>query len=292
MAPAATAGSWGAAAGAVTVRPMGTTSPSAARAQVGALLREWRTRRRMSQLDLALEAGVSTRHLSFLETGRSRPSPEMVLHLAERLDVPLRERNRLLLAAGYAPVYEERPLDDPEMEPVHDAIRLVLDGHDPNPALAVDRGWALVAHNAGAALLMAALPDDLLAPPMNVLRASLHPDGLAPRIANLRQWKEHVLDRLARQAMLSGDPALRTLYQELEGYPAPGADEPDPLALPSTDVAVPLRLRTGDGGELRFLSTVTTFGTPVDITVEELSIESFFPADAFTAEALRRAARA
>jgi transcriptional regulator with XRE-family HTH domain len=253
----------------------------------GSLLRDWRRRRRLSQLELALEAGVSTRHLSFLETGRSRPSAEMVLHLAERLDVPLRERNRLLLAAGYAPVYEERSLEDPEMAPVYAALRLVLDGHDPNPALAVDRGWALVAHNRGAQLLMAGLPEDLLAPPLNVLRASLHPDGLAPRIANLRQWREHVLGRLAREAMLTGDPALRTLYRELEAYPAPDADAPDPLALPSAEVAVPLRVRTPDG-ELRFLSTVTTFGTPADITVEELSIESFFPADRPTAEALAR----
>jgi transcriptional regulator with XRE-family HTH domain len=144
---------------------------------VGVLLRDWRQRRRLSQLDLALEAGVSTRHLSFVETGRSRPSPEMVLHLADELEVPLRERNRLLLAAGYAPVYEERALDEPEMQPVHDAIQLVLDGHDPYPAITVDRGWALVAHNRAAGLLMEGLPEDLLAPPMNVLRASLHPDG-------------------------------------------------------------------------------------------------------------------
>jgi transcriptional regulator with XRE-family HTH domain len=250
-------------------------------APVGALLRDWRQRRRLSQLDLALEAGVSTRHLSFVETGRAKPSSEMVLHLADELEVPLRERNRLLLAAGYAPVYEERALDEPEMQPVHDAVQLVLDGHDPYPAITVDRGWALVAHNRGAALLMAGLPDDLLAPPMNVLRASLHPDGLAPRIANLGQWKAHLLERLGRQAAVTGDPALRTLHDELAGYPAPA----DPGAATS-DVVVPLRL-TIPGGELRFLSTVTTFGTPADITVEELSIESFFPADRATADWLR-----
>src|SRR4051794_6405435 len=196
-------------------------------AGVGPLLRDWRHRRRLSQLDLALEAGVSARHLSFLETGRSRPSPAMVLHLAERLDVPLRERNRLLLAAGYAPVYEERSLEDPEMEPVHAAVRLVLEGHEPNPALAVDRGWALVAHNRGAALLLAGLPEDLLAPPLNVLRASLHPDGLAPRIANLGQWRAHVLARLDRQASLTGDPALRAPRGEPAPYPAPH-DRPAP----------------------------------------------------------------
>jgi len=251
-------------------------------APVGDLLRDWRQRRRLSQLDLALEAGVSTRHLSFVETGRARPSPEMVLHLADELEVPLRERNRLLLAAGYAPVYEERALDEPEMQPVHDAVQLVLDGHDPYPAITVDRGWALVAHNRGAALLMAGLPEDLLAPPVNVLRASLHPDGLAPRIANLGQWKAHLLERLGRQAQLTGDPALRTLYDELDAYPAPPHD-----GAAVSDVVVPLRLRV-PGGELRFFSTVTTFGTPVDITVEELSIESFFPADRATADRLRR----
>jgi transcriptional regulator with XRE-family HTH domain len=259
--------------------PMTTAAP------VGLLLRDWRQRRRLSQLDLALEAGVSTRHLSFVETGRAKPSPEMVLHLAEELEVPLRERNRLLLAAGYAPVYEERSLDEPEMQPVHDAIQLVLDGHDPYPAITVDRGWALVAHNKAAGLMMAGLPEDLLAPPANVLRASLHPDGLAPRIANLGQWKAHLLQRLAREAAVTGDPALRTLHEELAAYPAP---EHDGVPGAASDVVVPLRLRVPDG-ELRFFSTVTTFGTPVDITVEELSIESFFPADRETADFLRRA---
>ncbi len=265
---------------------MAETAP-AARSRVGPLLREWRRRRRLSQLELALEAGVSTRHLSFVETGRAAPSATMVLHLAERLDVPLRERNRLLLAAGHAPVFEERDLEAPEMRGVHEAVQLILDGHDPNPALAVDHGWALVAHNRGAALLMAGLPDDLLAPPLNVLRASLHPAGLAPRIVNLGQWRAHVLGRLGRQAALTGGPALRALHDELAGYPAP-SDPRDDLPAPARDVVVPLRLRHGDA-ELRFLSTVTTFGTPVDITVEELSIESFFPADAATAEVLRAA---
>jgi transcriptional regulator with XRE-family HTH domain len=256
---------------------------TATAAPVGALLRDWRQRRRLSQLDLALDAGVSTRHLSFMETGRSRPSPEMLLHLADELAVPLRERNRLLLAAGYAPVYEERALDEPEMQHVHDAVQLVLDGHDPYPAVTVDRGWALVAHNRGAGLLMAGLPEDLLAPPMNVLRASLHPDGLAPRIANLAQWREHLLTRLGRQTAVTGDLALRALHDELAAYPAPPGGSEDTA---SSDVVVPLRLRI-PGGELRFFSTVTTFGTPMDITVEELSIESFFPADRATADWLR-----
>ena len=268
---------------------MATLSPLPARAHVGVLVRDWCRRRRLSQLELALDAGISARHLSFVETGRARPSAEMVLRLAEQLQVPLRERNHLLLAAGHAPVYEERPLDAPEMDPVLGAIRLVLDGHDPNPAIAIDRGWALVAHNRGAALLMEGLPEDLLAPPLNVLRASLHPDGLAPRIANLRQWKDHVLGRLAREAMVTGDPALRALHQELDAYPAPDGHH-DPFGR-GADVAVPLRLRTPHG-ELRFITTVTTFGTPADITVEELSIESFFPADAATAAVLRAAAQA
>ena len=253
-------------------------------APFGALLRTWRQRRRLSQLDLALEAGVSTRHLSFVETGRAKPSPEMVLHLADELEVPLRERNRLLLAAGYAPIYEERPLDDPAMEAVHEAVQLVLDAHDPYPALTVDHGWALVSHNRGAAMLMAGLPEELLAPPLNVLRASLHPDGLAPRIVNLAQWKAHLLERLRRQIALTGNAALQTLYDELDGYPSP----PLQHGHDASDVVVPLRLRAGDD-ELRFFSTVTTFGTPVDITVEELSIEAFFPADRRTADALRQA---
>ena len=250
---------------------------------IGPLLRDWRTRRHLSQMDLALEAGVSTRHLSFVETGRSKPSEDMLLHLAEQLQVPLRERNRLLLAAGYAPRYEERSLDEPEMRPIADAVQLVLAGHEPYPALAVDHGWALVAANDAAQLLMAGLPDELLAPPLNVLRASLHPEGLAPRIRNLAEWRDHLLERLRRQVALTADPALRTLFDELAGYPV---DDPGPELGTRNDVVVPLRLET-DAGELTFFSTVTTFGTPVDITVEELIIESFFPADERTAAALR-----
>ena len=267
-----------------------TTTECAGRSGVGVLLRDWRRRRRLSQLELALEAGLSTRHLSFLETGRARPSREMVMRLAQRLDVPPRERNDLLLAAGYAPVRDARSLDDPEMEPLRAVLQAVLDGHDPHPAIGVDRGWELVAHNRAATLLLDGLPDDLLAPPVNVLRASLHPSGLARGIANLRQWKEQVLGRLAREALLTGDPALRTLHQELDAYPAPAADEPD-HGLPGGDVAVPLRLRTSDG-ELRLLSTVTTLGTPAGTTVEGLSIQTFLPADDFAADALRRRAAA
>lgn len=261
----------------------GTAPPSAA--PFGALLRDWRKRRRVSQFDLALEANVSARHLSFLETGRAQPSAQMVLHLAGELDVPLRERNRLLLAAGHAPVFRERTLDDPAMAEINDAVQLVLDGHDPYPALTVDRGWALVAHNHAAGLLMEGLPDDLLAQPLNVLRASLHPAGLAPRILNLPQWRAHLLERLGRQAAMTGDPALRSLQAELEAYPCPPPEAGSAGGRP--DIAVPLRLRLLDGAELALISTVTTFGTPVDITVEELSIESFFPADPATAALLR-----
>jgi transcriptional regulator with XRE-family HTH domain len=268
---------------------MSTTSPPA-RLPIGDLLRDWRRRRRVSQLDLALDAGVSARHLSFIETGRARPSSDMVLHLAQELEVPLRERNRLLLAAGYAPVFEERSLEDPEMHAVRQAVLLVLEGHDPYPAVAVDHGWELVAHNHGAELLMAGLPEHLLEPPMNVLRVSLHPEGLAPRIANLRQWRAHLLERLARQAAVSGDPSLNVLHEELAAYPAPRERDADVEVIASNDVVVPLALEVGDV-QWRFLSTVTTFGTAVDITVEELAIESFFPADAQTADALRAHAR-
>jgi transcriptional regulator with XRE-family HTH domain len=250
--------------------------------RVGPLLRSWRRRRRLSQLDLALEAGVSARHLSFVETGRSRPSAEMVLHLAGQLDVPLRERNALLLAAGYAPAYAERPLDAPEMTPVREAIDRVLAGHEPHPALVVDRQWELIAANRGLGVLLDGVAPELLEPPVNVLRVALHPDGMAARTANLGEWRAHILERLGRHAALSGDPALSTLLGELSAYPGP---EP-PEARPGDEIAVPLRLRTPDG-ELGFLSTISTFGTAVDITVAELSIESFFPTDARTADVMR-----
>jgi transcriptional regulator with XRE-family HTH domain len=253
---------------------------------VGAQLRDWRRRRRLSQLDLALEAGVSTRHLSFIETGRSRPSAEMVLHLADELGVPLRERNQLLLSAGYAPAYAQRDLDAPEMGPVREAMEQVLRGHEPYPAVVVDRHWGMVAANAAVALLTEGVPADLLEPPANVLRIALHPEGMAPRIANLAEWRAHLLERLGREAVVTGDPALAALHAEVAAYPhpEPAAVSRDPGA---ADIAVPLRLRAGSA-ELSFISTVTTFGTATDVTVAELSIESFFPADAATADALRR----
>jgi transcriptional regulator with XRE-family HTH domain len=256
----------------------------AARPAVGALLRDWRQRRRMTQMDLALEADVSARHLSFIETGRATPSADMVKHLAEQLDVPLRERNDLLLAAGYAPAYGQRDLDEPEMGPVREALERVLKGHEPFPAVVVDRHWGMVAGNAAIPLLTAGVAEHLLAPPVNVLRLTLHPEGMAPRIANLGEWRAHLLDRLGRQVVTSGDPALAALHEELAELPGgePGHHAAD---LAAGEIAVPLRIRHGDA-ELRFISTYTTFGTAVDVTVSELSIEAFFPADEQTARAL------
>jgi transcriptional regulator with XRE-family HTH domain len=251
------------------------------RAGVGPLLRDWRKRRRRSQLDLALDAGVSPRHVSFVETGRSRPSAEMVLHLAEQLEVPLRDRNQLLLAAGYAPTYSERALDEPEMAPVREALDLVLAGHEPYPAAVVDRWWEMVAANSGIALLTEGVAPELLEPPVNVMRVSLHPEGMAPRIVNLGEWRAHALERLRHQVAVTGDRALAALYDEVSDYPGPTESHGH-----DAGIFIPLVLRSGDR-ELRFFSTLATFGTAVDITVAELAIESFFPADAQTAAALR-----
>src|SRR3954468_10755516 len=215
------------------------------------LLRDWRQRRRMSQLDLALDAGVSARHLSFLETGRSRPSREMVLRLAEELDVPLRDRNRMLLAAGFAPAFQERPLEAPEMEPVRRAVAQVLTGHEPFPAAVVDRWWNLVAANRNVSLFLEGVAPRLLGPPANVLRVSLHPEGMAPRIANLAEWRGHLLDRLRREVAATADEALAELLAEVEGYPRP-ADSAPPRP-PRGSIAVPLVLRHG-GRELTFFS--------------------------------------
>jgi transcriptional regulator with XRE-family HTH domain len=254
--------------------------------RVGMLLREWRRRRRMSQLELALEAGVSTRHLSFVATGRSQPSPEMVLNLAEQLEVPLRERNQLLLAAGHAPRYADHTLDDPELTSVRDAVGHVLAGHEPYPAFAVDRWWTMVASNAALGPLLEGVSRPLLTPPVNCIRVALHPDGLAPRIRNLPEWKGHLVHRLQREAQLTGDPRLAELLDEALGYPGePAPQDPSGLSL-----MVPLRLTAGARGPpLTFFSTVTTFGTAVEVTVSELSVEAFFPADSETADWLRQA---
>jgi transcriptional regulator with XRE-family HTH domain len=253
---------------------------------VGDLLREWRQRRRMSQLELSLEAEISARHLSFLETGRSQPSREMVLRLAERLDVPLRERNLLLHAAGYASVFPERALDDPALHAARDAMDQMLQGHEPYPALAVDRHWTLVAANNATRRLMTGVSDALLRPPVNVLRLALHPEGMAPRTANLGEWRAHLLARLSQQVQVSGDPVLIRLMRELRDYPAP-ADAPHDAD--GTAFVVPFKLIT-ESGTLAFFSTTTVFGTPVDITLSELALEAFYPADAATAEVLRRPA--
>ena len=250
----------------------------------GDLIREWRQRRRLSQLDLAIAANVSSRHLSFVETGRSRPTSEMILHLAEHLDVPLRDRNALLLAGGFAPAYPERGLAEPELHAVKNALKRVLDGHEPYPAAVVNRWWELVDANAGIALFTGDVSPELLEPPVNVLRLSLHPDGMAPRIANLPEWRAHLLARLHRQAEATGDPRLFSLYSELEAYPGGQGNQGAQPPLP-TDVVVPLRYRTAQA-ELSFLSITAVIGTPMDVTVEELAIESFYPADPQTAKAL------
>lgn len=262
---------------------------SSAPPTAGSLLREWRVRRRMSQLDLALEAEVSQRHLSFVESGRARPSREMVLHLAERLDVPLRERNRLLLAAGFAPGYAERSLDDASLAPALKAVELVLKGHEPNPAIAVDRAWNLVLANAAMTPFLEAVADPaLLSSPVNVLRLSLHPGGLAPHILDLADWRDHLMERLGRITQNVSDPGLTALVEELKAYPVPprkrAASLPDPAA-----IAVPLRIRLG-GEVLSFITTITVFGTPLDVTLSELAVETFFAADAETAAFLRRRA--
>ena len=253
----------------------------AAAPHVGKLVRGWRERRRLSQLQLALDAGVSTRHLSFIETGRSRPSREMVLQLAAELDVPLRERNQLLLAAGYAPIYGQRGLEDPEMGPVRETLELVLSGHEPYPAMVVDRHWGIVVANHAVSVLTEGAAPELLEPPANVLRLALHPDGVAPRIINLPQLRGVLLQWLSRQAAATGDPALESLWQELSQLPGAGPSAPATEA-----VAVPLRIRWRDA-ELSFISTITTFARATDITVAELSIESFYPTDSATADALR-----
>ena len=256
---------------------------------IGDLLRDWRQQRRLSQLDLALEAEVSPRHLSFIETGRSRPSRDLVLHLAERLDVPLRERNALLRAAGYAPAYRETQLEAEEMAPVRAAIDKILAGHEPFPAIVVDRYWNVVSANRPAlGILTDGVAPELLASPVNALRVSLHPGGLAPRIANLAEYSEHVLHRLHRQAIMSGDPELFVLEKELRGYPGVAPERAAP-ATTAELLFLPLVIRMTLEVRFSFFSTLATFGTAIDITLSELAIESFFPADEATAGALRAA---
>jgi transcriptional regulator with XRE-family HTH domain len=248
---------------------------------VGQLLREWRERRRISQLDLSIQADISARHLSFVETGRSQPTSGMILRLSEQLDVPLRERNALLLAGGYAPAYPEHSLEEPELARLRVALRQILTGHEPYPALVVNRWWEMLDGNAAVAVLTDGCDLALLTPPVNALRVSLHPDGMAARIANLPQWRAHILERLHRQVQATRDPRLAELLDELASYPGGEAERPE-----LTDVAVPLRLRY-DGKELAFFSMTAVVGAPLDVTVAEVAIESFYPADADTAEALQ-----
>jgi transcriptional regulator with XRE-family HTH domain len=257
---------------------------------IGDHLREWRQRRRLSQLDLALDAEISTKHLSFLETGRAQPSREMVLRLAEQLGIPLRERNVLLVSAGYAPVFPQRSLVDPALQQARKAVDLVLKGHEPYPALAVDRHWTLIAANAVVPRLIATADPSLLEPPVNVLRLSLHPKGLAPRIENLAEWRAHLLTRLRQQIDVTADGALTKLMDELAAYPAPDGRKSPRTNLHDeyAGVVVPLRFAT-EAGTLSLFSTTTIFGTPVDVTLSELAIESFFPADATTAAMLHSA---
>jgi transcriptional regulator with XRE-family HTH domain len=263
------------------------TGPAANREPVGHLLRDWRQRRRLSQLDLALRADVSARHLSFVETGRSQPTSDMILRLASQLDVPLRDRNLLLLAGGYAPAYPASSLTDPPMSAISDAIERILRAHEPFPAAVIDGHWELIAANDAVGLLTRGAAAALLEPPVNVLRLSLHPDGIAPRIVNLAEWRAHLLDRLDRDISSTADHALIELRGELLGYPSPPAGpRPDTRA-----ILVPMKLRVEDL-TLSLFSTTTVFGTPRDITLAELAIESFYPADQASARYLTSRATA
>jgi transcriptional regulator with XRE-family HTH domain len=249
---------------------------------VGFQLRQWRERRRLSQLELASQADVSTRHLSFVETGRSRPTKQMIIKLTEHLEIPLRERNQLLLAGGFAPAYPQHDLDEPELARVRAALRRVLRGHEPYPATVVNRWWELVDANDAVGALLVGVAPHLLEPPVNVLRLSLHPDGLAPRIVNLGQWRAHLVEQLNRRRVATGDARLHELAEELRSYPGD-----DGSAAAPTDVVLPLVFRH-DIGELSMFSIAASVGTATDVTVEELQIESFYPADESTAQLLQQ----
>ncbi|MDL2077095.1 helix-turn-helix transcriptional regulator [Streptomyces sp. GXMU-J15] len=254
---------------------------------VGPLLRAWREQRRVSQLELALRAGSSARHISFIETGRSRPSEEMVLRLAEHLDVPVRERNSLLLAAGYAPRYPETPLDDPSMSAVRAGMEQLIQGYEPYPALVVDATYNVLAANRGILMLLDGIPEHLLQRPLNAMRLTLHPEGLAPRIRNLREWRGHLLAQMERQIALRRSEPLRELYEEVAAYPVP--EERDHDRELTEDVpyfALPL-LVEHDGRTLSFISSISTFNTPMDVTVAELAIETLLPADPATVKYLQ-----
>ena len=256
---------------------------------IGACLREWRERRRVTQLELALQAGVSARHLSFVETGRSKPGREILLRVLRRLEVPFREQNRLLLAAGHAPVFPERSLEDPELQPVRDALDVILHGHEPYPAVAVDRAWNLVAANSPMYALTAAVDVDpaLLEPPINVMRLGLHPRGLAPLMVNLGDWHAHWLEQLERQLAVTGDEELAALIEEIAGYPVPEPERDPPSGLGGSEILGPVKMHGPGGGELSFFGMFATFDTLFEVTTSELAIELLFPADRATAELLK-----
>ncbi|WP_436794233.1 helix-turn-helix domain-containing protein [Actinospongicola halichondriae] len=261
-----------------------------ARPAVGDLLREWRHRRNRSQLDLSLDVGVSARHLSFVETGRSRPSPELVLALAEHLDVPLRERNTMLLAAGHAPRFSQTPLDDDAMARVRVSLQRMLDAHDPYPGVVIDRSWNVLLANQAAFAFTEGVPIDLLQPTMNVFRLCLHPDGLASRTTNFVDWATYLLRQMRRTIQLTGDPGLEAIEEEVRAYPNVAALDPPPAPgyWDEPPLLVPFTI-TSDGIELSMFTTLTTFGTPRDVTLDELAVELFFPADDATDRALVRA---
>jgi transcriptional regulator with XRE-family HTH domain len=269
----------------MNARPATARAGQQRRIHIGEHLRQWRQRRHLSQLDLAGDAEISARHLSFVETGRSAPSREMVLKLADRLNVPLRERNVLLVAAGFAPAFPQRSLDDPALKSARAAIDLVLQAHEPNPALAYDRHWNLVAANRMVRPMLQGVPERLLGHPINILRLAFHPEALAARTVNLAEWCGHLLERLHRQCEATADPELVRLYHELKSYPIPARSAP----LPPDNVAIPFRLRFG-AEVLSFMSATMIFGTPVDVTLAELALETFFPADELTAERMRAVA--
>jgi transcriptional regulator with XRE-family HTH domain len=254
---------------------------------VGPLLREWRQQRRVSQLTLAVETGVSARHLSFVETGRARPSAELLLTLAEFLALPLRERNRLLLAAGFAPRYSETPLTAPEVAPVLAGLRRLLALHEPYPGLVLDGKWNVVLANGPAVRLTASLPAFLREPAPNMFRASLHPEGFAARTTNFDAWGGYLLDELGRLADASGDPALAALADEVEGYPNVVAlAKRRRRSAESAGLLVPCELDLG-GTRLSLFTTLARVGSARDVTLAELTTELFYPADEATAQALR-----
>ncbi|MBV9723567.1 MAG: helix-turn-helix transcriptional regulator [Gammaproteobacteria bacterium] len=254
------------------------------RTELGDLLKQWRGIRGRSQLDISVDTGISQRQISFIESGRSVPSRSTLVGIAQALHIPLRERNALLLAAGYAPLYAERSLEEPEMAPVHEALDRFLRAHEPYPAVVLDRRYNLVSANDALVALLDGVAPELLAPPANALRVTLHPDGMAPRIVNLAEWSAHLLHRLRRQAALTADPELDRLHEELSGYPGVSLDAP-PEDGSANRIVLPFRLRTPEA-ELAFFSTISTFGTAADITLDELMIEAFYPANAATASHL------